>query len=109
MKILTASRAALLKAHGIENVASICGQTYNTRYYKLESIDTILANGGKMPKYHVYNGFIHGINGRHIDWEKAVRWNDIDQFDPEVIAARKAERERVEEGIARIKAKYGWN
>lgn len=77
MKKLTAERAAQLKAQGIMYVASIVKSHYYTKYYKWECTETILANGGKMPPYAKYNGFVHGYNGREIDWSCTIRWNSI--------------------------------
>lgn len=77
MKKLTAERAEELKAQGITHIASIIRSCYNTEYYKWESIDTILANGGRMPEYPIINNYTVGINGRRIDWAHTICWSKI--------------------------------
>ena len=78
MKKLTEKRASELKAKGITYIASIVKSHYDTEYFKVESLETILANGGKMPKYarNIF-GYIEGINGNYIDWSKTIRWCQI--------------------------------
>lgn len=78
MKLLTERRAAELKAKGITHIASIVKSHYSSKYFKVESLETILANGGKMPKYarNIY-GYVEGVNGNHIDWSKTIRWFSI--------------------------------
>ena len=75
MKILSEKRAAELKADGITYIASIVKSHYDTEYFKVESLETILANGGKMPKYekNIF-GYVQGVNGNNIDWSKTIRW-----------------------------------
>lgn len=77
MKKLTAERAAELKSKGITHIASVVKSHYYTEYFKYEPIETILAYGGKMPQYSMYNGFVHGINGNKIDWSTTIRWSEI--------------------------------
>ena len=77
MKKLTAERANELKAQGITHIASIVKSHFTTEYFKYEKIETILANGGKMPEYAKWNGFVHGTNGNHIDWSHTIRWSQI--------------------------------
>ena len=77
MKKLTVERANELKAQGITHIASIVKSHYTSRYYKYESIDDIIENGGKMPEYSTYNGFVHGTIHSQIDWKHTIRWNEI--------------------------------
>lgn len=82
MKKLTTERANELKANGITHIASICKSVFNTEYFKLESIETILANDGRMPKYYMFHDmrgahYIPGINGKNIDWKHTIRWTQI--------------------------------
>ena len=78
MKILTKKRAAELKAKGITHIASIVKSHYDSEYFKVESLETILANGGKMPKYekNIF-GYVQGVNSNRIDWTKTIRWCKI--------------------------------
>lgn len=75
MKKLTEKRAAELRAQGITHIASIVKSHYYTEYFKVESLETILANGGRMPRYaKSIHGYVVGVNGNHIDWSKTIRW-----------------------------------
>ena len=77
MKKLTVERANELKEQGITHIASIVKTHFNSKYFKYEKIETVLNNDGKMPEYTKYNGFIHGTNGNHIDWNHTARWSQI--------------------------------
>ena len=77
MRKLTHERAEQLKKQGITHIASIVKSHFATQYFKCETIETILQNGGKMPEYYMYNGFTHGISGKHINWETTIRWSEI--------------------------------
>lgn len=78
MKLLTEKRAAELKAQGITHIASIIKSHFDSEYFKVESLDTILANGGRMPKYaRGINGYTVGTIGTKIDWRHTIRWKMI--------------------------------
>lgn len=77
MKKLTPARAAELEALGITHIASIVKSYYNTKYYKYETLEAILTNGGKMPEYIRVNGFVYGVSGSKIDWEHTTTWSKI--------------------------------
>lgn len=77
MKLLRPERAAELKAAGITHIAAICKSHYSSRYYKVESIDDILQNNGRMPHWSKYNGYVHGIRENHINWHHTAHWSDI--------------------------------
>jgi hypothetical protein len=78
MKKLTEKRAAELKAKGITHIASIVKSHYDSEYFKVETIEAILENGGRMPKYarNIF-GYVEGVNGNQIDWSKTIRWCKI--------------------------------
>lgn len=78
MKKLTEKRADELKANGITQIAAVVKSIYNTTYYNVNTIDALLANGGKW----IPAGFGQtetgargrmGQNGAHIDWTITAR------------------------------------
>jgi hypothetical protein len=81
MKKLTPERAAELRANGIVQIASVVKSVYNTEYCNVNSIDAIMANGGKwIPaargSYPGKRGTWHGRVGiarNKIDWT-ITRW-----------------------------------
>jgi len=80
MKKLTIEKVNELKAKGITHLASVVKSVYDTTYYNVNSIDDIMANGGKwipaVYNYHGWRGRI-GISGRKIDWSKTALISQI--------------------------------
>ena len=78
MKTLTEKRAAELKAQGFTQIAAVVKSIYRTTYYNVNTIDDLLANGGKW----IPAGFGQtekgargrmGQNGAHIDRSVTAR------------------------------------
>lgn len=71
MKKLTKERAKYLKSLGYTQIASVVKSYLGSTYYHINSIDSILENGGKWipaPRYYgSWNGPI-GTSGKKIDW-----------------------------------------
>ena len=78
MKKLTEKRAAELKAKGIIQIAAIVKSIYKTTYYNVNTIDALLANGGKWisADFGETEKEVRcrmGQNGAHIDWSITAR------------------------------------
>ena len=79
---LSQSQAESLKKQGYTHLASIVKSVYNTEYYNVHSIASIMSNGGKWiaadrgsypaAKGGTWHGPI-GINGNLVDWAKTIR------------------------------------
>lgn len=78
MKKLTRECAERLKALGYTHITAIVKKHYNTTYLKVESIDSVLANGGYMYKtVRSSKGYPVGVNANHIPKEyKCIRFMD---------------------------------
>lgn len=78
MKTLTVKRAEELKAQGITHIAAVVKTVYATAYYNVNSIDALLANGGKWiaAEYGTTATGLRvrlGTNASYIDWTVTAR------------------------------------
>ena len=82
----TQKLAKVAKENGIENIALVINQKYNTIYYRIRSIDTVIKFGRNLDRlnesgYHCHD--TKGVTHRNIPNKTLVGYASLNQFDNE--------------------------
>ena len=75
MKKLTIERAKELNKLGYTCIASVVKTHFNTSYHNVNSISSLLDNGGKWIPCPRGSNYKVGINSNHINWEVTCKTN----------------------------------